>query len=193
MSGTGDILLTARLRVRNWQESDRPLFREINSDPRVMAFFPHRRSVEEADAFMNKVADQIATTGYGAYALALKTTDEPIGFCALMPAAMPGLFPEETIEIGWRLASRFWGQGYATEAAKALLDYGFDAKGLDAIVSFAVPQNCRSTAVMERLGLVRMPALDFDHPRVPDTHPHLKHHVFYAVTRNAWQATRAKP
>ena len=190
MSSAGDILETERLRVRNWQESDRPLFYEINSDPKVMEFFPHRRSVEEADAFMGKVASGIATTGYGAYALALKDTDEPIGFCALMPAAMPGLFPEETIEIGWRLAVRFWGKGYVTEAARTLLDYAFDVKKLDAVVSFAVPANRRSTAVMERLGLTRMPAMDFDHPRVPDTHPHLKRHVFYAITREAWLKRR---
>jgi len=190
MSDASDILLTERLRVRNWRENDRPLFYEINSDPKVMEFFPHRRSAEEADAFMDKVAGQIATTGYGAYALALKDTDEPIGFCALMPAAMPGLLPEETIEIGWRLARRFWGNGYVTEAARALLDYAFDVKRLDAIVSFAVPENRRSTAVMERLGLVHMPTMDFDHPRVPDTHPHLKRHIFYAITRDAWLKQR---
>lgn len=187
MSDAAEILRTPRLTLRNWRESDRPLFREINSDPKVMEFFPHRRTAAEADALMDEAAARITATGFGVYALELRETGEPIGFCGLLKVTMPGIFPEGTVEIGWRLAARFWGHGYVTEAARALLDHAFTAKGLDAVVSFAVPENRRSTAVMQRLGLVRIPALDFDHPRVPETHPHLKHHVVYAVTREAWR------
>ncbi|KGE00743.1 GNAT family acetyltransferase [Rhizobium sp. YS-1r] len=186
------ILETERLRLRSWLDSDRDLFREINADPKVMEFFPFRRSHEEADAFLTRLNDTITETGLGFYALELKETREPMGFCGLSLANMPEIFPAETVEIGWRLATRFWGHGYVTEAARALLDFAFDKKHLDAIVSFAVTDNHRSTAVMKRLGLHRVASLDFDHPRVPDTHPHLKPHVVYAVTRDEWLLQRQK-
>jgi RimJ/RimL family protein N-acetyltransferase len=185
------ILETERLRLRSWIDSDRDLFREINSDPKVMEFFPFRRTYEEADAFLARLNDAITETGLGFYALELKETQEPMGFCGLSLANMPDIFPVETVEVGWRLATRFWGNGYATEAARALLDFAFGEKHLDAVVSFAVGENRRSTAVMKRLGLHRITGMDFDHPRVPDTHPHLKPHVVYAVTRDEWQRQRA--
>jgi RimJ/RimL family protein N-acetyltransferase len=181
------ILETDRLLVRSWLDTDRDLFREINADPKVMEFFPFRRSHAEADGFLARLNDQITTTGLGLYALELKATQEPIGFCGLSHASMPGIFPVETVEIGWRLATRFWGMGYVTEAARAILDFAFGEKPLDAIVSFAVAENSRSTAVMKRLGLHRIEGMDFDHPRVPDTHPHLQPHVVYAITRDEWQ------
>ncbi|MCX8996413.1 GNAT family N-acetyltransferase [Rhizobiaceae bacterium BDR2-2] len=190
MTQAVELLQTQRLRVRNWQDGDRALFREINADPQVMEFFPHRRTADEADRLMDEANAAIAATGYGIYALERKDTADPIGFCALMPVNLPGIFPHEAVEIGWRLATRFWRQGYASEAARALLDHAFDVRRLDAVVSFAVAANLRSIAVMERLGLVRIPALDFDHPRVPDTHPHLKRHLVFAVTRDAWHASR---
>jgi len=183
-------LETERLRLRNWLDDDRNLFREINADPKVMEFFPFRRTYAEADALMAKLNDIITDTGIGFYCLELKATQEPIGFCGLSYANMPGIFPPEVVEIGWRLATRFWGNGYVTEAARALLDFAFDEKHLDAVVSFAVAENHRSTAVMKRLGLHRINGMDFDHPRVPDTHPHLKPHVVYAVTRDEWLRQR---
>jgi RimJ/RimL family protein N-acetyltransferase len=177
------ILETPRLRLRNWLEGDRDLFREINSDPKVMEFFPFRRSHEEADLLFDRVNAMIREDGLGFYAVELKETGEAMGFCGLAPANMPGIFPPETIEIGWRLATRFWGNGYITEAAKTLLEYGLKAKGLDAVISFAVAGNHRSTAVMKRIGMTHCPELDFDSPRVPDSHPHLKRHVTYAAVK----------
>ena len=94
--------------------------------------------------------------------------------------------PEGTVEIGWRLAPEFWGRGYASEAARAWLDRGFRDMGLDEIVSFAVRDNLRSVAVMQRIGMVADPGRDFDHPGVPDELPQLKPHVFYALKRSAW-------
>lgn len=180
------IVETDRLLLRRWLESDRNLFREINADPKVMQFFPFRRSYEEADLMMDRVNTLIDETGLCFYALELKETQEPIGFCGLSDAMMPDILPEGTIEIGWRLATRFWGRGYATEAAHGLLGYGFESKGLDEIVSFAVETNYRSIAVMQRLGMVRDANGDFDHPRVPDTHPLLKRHVLYRMTKAQW-------
>ena len=180
------ILETDRIHLRNWKETDRDLFHEINADRKVMEFFPFRRTKAESDALFDKVRGTIDDTGLGFYALADKATDEPMGFCGL---SRPNLEPQlETtgVEIGWRLATRFWGRGYVTEAAKALMDHGFHTVGLPEIVSFAVSANRRSTAVMERLGMRRVPERDFDHPRVPDSHPHLRRHVVYVLTGDEW-------
>ncbi|TCL93893.1 RimJ/RimL family protein N-acetyltransferase [Rhizobium sp. PP-WC-2G-219] len=174
---------TKRLRIRNWQDSDRDLFFEINSDPEVMSFFPFRRDRADADALFDRNRQAIADTGYGFFALALKETDEPIGFCGLAIPDLAPILPVGTVEIGWRLARRDWSKGYVTEAASVLLAFGFKTRGLDEIVSFAVTDNRRSIAVMERIGLIRDIDGDFDHPRVPDTHPHLKRHVLYRRKR----------
>ncbi len=175
------ILETDRLRIRSWIEGDRDLFREINADPKVMEYFAFRRSHAESDALLDKLNASIRHTGFGFYALELKEASEPIGFCGLSLANMPDIFPIETVEIGWRLATRFWGHGYVTEAARALLDFAFTSKDIPAVLAFAVADNRRSTAVMERIGMTRCPQMDFEHPRVPDTHPHLKRHAVYAA------------
>ncbi|MBB4953271.1 RimJ/RimL family protein N-acetyltransferase [Agrobacterium vitis] len=180
------ILETERLLLRNWKDSDRDLFREINCDPKVTEFFAIRRTHEEADTIMALINQLIEETGLCFYALELKETGEPIGFCGLSDAMLPEILPEGTIEIGWRLATRFWGHGYVTEAATALIDYGFQIKGLDQIVSFAVETNHRSTAVMKRLGMTLDHNGGFIHPRVPDTHPHLQRHVLYRLTQQNW-------
>jgi RimJ/RimL family protein N-acetyltransferase len=177
---------TQRLRIRNWLETDRPLFAEINADPKVMEFFPRRRSRQESDALMDEVRQRIDETGFGFFALALKDTDEPIGFLGLARPDLEPHLPNGTVEIGWRLAVRFWRHGYVTEASEAMLRHGFETHGLAEIVSFAVADNTRSTAVMQRLGLRHDPARDFLHPRVPDTAAHLKRHVLYAISRDEW-------
>lgn len=177
------ILETPRLRLRNWRPDDRDLFREINRDPKVMEFFPFRRTHAEADALLERLTAMVAETGLGFYAVECKDLAEPIGFCGLSRANLAPLLPGDTVEIGWRLATRFWGHGYVTEAASALIEFGFRDKGLSEIVAFAVEANHRSIAVMERLGMRRDPGGDFDHPRVPDSHPHLKRHVLYRIRR----------
>ena len=175
------VLETERLRLRSWIESDRHLFREINADTKVMEFFAFRRSHAEADALLEKINSSIRETGLGFYCLELKETSEPVGFCGLSLANMPDIFPAETVEIGWRLATRFWGHGYVTEAGRALLDFAFREKSIPAVLAFAVAANRRSTAVMERIGMRPCRYMDFDHPRVPETHPHLKRHFVYAA------------
>ena len=182
------ILETERLRIRNWTAGDGDLFHEINSDPKVMEFFPARRSRAQSDAFLEYVKSGIEETGYGFTCLEDKQTGRPIGFCGLAYANLAPIFPADTIEIGWRLALPFWGRGYVTEAARALLKHGFETRGLAEIVSFAVAANRRSTAVMERIGLVRDPARDFDHPRVPAEMPHIRRCVVYALDAAGWQA-----
>ena len=95
------------------------------------------------------------------------------------------------VEVGWRLARAHWGHGYVTEAAREAHRFGFDVVGLEEIVSFTVPHNERSWRVMERIGLVREPARDFDHPLVDAVaYPHLVRHVFYRLDRAGWLASQ---
>ena len=178
---------TPRLIIRNWQESDAALFHHINSDAAVMEFFAIRRDRGQSDELMRRLAGDISETGYGFFALQTKVDGQPIGFTGLSMVDLQPHFPAGTVEIGWRLGADHWGRGYATEAAQALLRLGFEARGLDEIVAFAVPENRRSIAVMERLGMCRDPGRDFDHPRVPDSHPHLQRHVLYALRSEAWR------
>lgn len=181
-------LETERLIIRNWQENDRALMHLINSDERVMEFFPFRRNREESDAILDRVRMSIEDKGFGFTPIALKDTNEAIGFCGLADATAEDPKFQNLIEIGWRLAPLFWGKGYITEAAQRLLQFGFEEMKLEEIVSFAVHNNHRSTAVMERIGMQRVPGQDFDHPGVPDTHPHLKRHVFYSLDNSSWRA-----
>lgn len=181
---------TERLLLRNWEERDRDLFHRINSDERVMEFFPFRRDRAAADAKMDEFRAWIAEDGYGFTAAEIIETRECIGFVGLFGTDHLPFLPSGTIEIGWRLAPEFWGHGYVTEAAEAWLAHGFETLGLEEIISFAVRDNRRSTAVMERLGMTADPASDFDHPGIPDSHPALKPHVLYRLSRDSWQARK---
>lgn len=181
------ILETERLRLRAWAETDRELFAEINNDPTVMEFFPFRRTRAEADALFDRNNSNIFETGFGFFALALRENDAPVGFCGLARTDLEPHLPDGTVEIGWRLALPHWGKGYVTDAARALLDYGFGERKLGEIVAIAVPANTRSTAVMKRIGMRPDSMRDFDHSGVPDTHPQLKRHVLYAITAEEWR------
>lgn len=181
------LIETARLRLRGWREGDRDLFHEINADRKVMEYFPFRRTRAESDALFDRLRAMMLEDGLGFHAVALKDSDEAMGFCGLAKAGIEPVLPVGTVEIGWRLATRFWGNGYITEAASALLAHGFDTLQLPEIVSFAVAANRRSVAVMQRIGLRRDPTRDFDHPRVPDDRPDLKRHVMYALTMREWR------
>lgn len=179
---------TERLILRNWEERDRALFHRINSDDRVMEFFPLRRTRLQSDALMDRLRTGVAQRGYGFSALEIAATGECIGFAGLHPAEIEPVVPPGSIEIGWRLAPEYWGFGYVTEAAEAMLGFGFETFGFEEIISFAVSNNHRSTAVMKRIGMSADPASDFDHPAVPASHPHLKRHVMYRLTRGDWRA-----
>jgi len=185
-------MTTPRLLLRNWIDSDRELFHRINADETVMAFFPFRRDAAEADALMEHLAEGIARDGYGFAAAELRSTGECIGFVGIQEAHLPPILPAGTVEIGWRLAPEFWGRGLVTEAAEAWLAFGFETRGLEEIVSFAVWNNDRSTAVMKRLGMQADPARDFDLPGLADRHAALRRHVLYALRRQDWLARQER-
>ncbi|MDE3045902.1 MAG: GNAT family N-acetyltransferase [Verrucomicrobiota bacterium] len=173
------ILKTQRLLLRPWQDSDRISFQKINSDPRVREFFPSLLTAEESDQQAKVMALFIEQNGWGLWAAEIPGVAPFIGFIGLMPVSFSAHFTP-AIEIGWRLAYEHWGHGYAPEGAKAALDFGFQELKLPEIVSFTSSQNTRSRRVMEKIGMHRDPADDFDHPKLPEGHP-LRKHVLYRL------------
>ncbi len=172
-------LTTPRLELRHWREADLELFAAMNSDPAVMEHFPELLSRRQSDGLVDRIEAGFAANGFGLWALEVRGTDEFIGFTGLAVPEFEAHFTP-AVEVGWRLVRSAWGNGYATEAAGAALRFGFDEVGLDEIVSFTVPGNRRSRAVMERLGMRRDPRDDFDHPGLPPGHP-LRPHVLYRI------------
>lgn len=176
---------TSRLRLRQWQAADYAPFAALNADPDVMAYFPSLRSRAESDRLIADCAAHISQFGWGFWAAELKATGTFIGFVGLneAPAALPF---SPCVEIGWRLAKDYWGQGLATEAAQAALGVGFEQLKLDEIVAFTPLANRRSVAVMERLHMQR-DAESFEHPAVPAGSSLTRHHL-YRLSHTRWSA-----
>ncbi len=173
------IIATPRLRLRLWKPADLAPFAAMNADPRVMEFYPQVLTCAESDAVAARVAEGFAKHGFGLWALEIPGVETFAGFVGLSVPRWEANFTP-CVEVGWRLAAKHWGHGYATEAARAAVAYGFDAFGLQEIVSFTATQNLRSQAVMRRIGMERRPELDFDHPVLDEGH-RLRRHVFYRV------------
>lgn len=174
---------TERLQLRQWVSSDREPFAAMSADAQVMEYFPSTLSRSESDATAEKCEALIAERGWGVWAVELIDTKEFIGIVGLhIPRA--DLPASPCVEILWRLARSHWGHGYATEAAAAALEIGFEQLHLQEIVSFAVVNNHRSRAVMERLGMIDS-GKTFEHPEVPAS-SHLREHCLYKIPRNRW-------
>lgn len=170
---------TERLLLRQWRADDREPFARMSADPEVMAHFPGTLVRAEADRIVDVVEAEIATHGYGFWALESRTTGDFLGFTGIR-APRDALPFSPCIEVGWRLARDSWGKGYATEAARAALDFGFTRLGLPEIVSFTAVRNERSRRVMQRLGMIERG--EFDHPALPADSP-LRRHVWFSIAR----------
>lgn len=174
-------LETPRLRLRQWRATDLEPFAQMNRDPAVMEYFPALLSREQSDAIVARTEQLFRERGFGLWALELREDGALAGFVGLSVPRFEAHFTP-CVEVGWRLAREHWGHGYATEAGLAALDFGFGASGLTEIVSMAVATNARSRRVMERLGMTRQAADDFDHPHLSEGHP-LRRHVLYRKRR----------
>jgi len=165
-------LRTERLILRPWCDEDREPFAALNTDPAVMEYFPSLLSREQSDAMVDRIVGHFEREGFGLWAV--EAPGAPfIGFTGLQrPSFM------DAVEVGWRLARPYWGAGYATEAARASLAWGFAHLGLSEIVAMVVPDNVRSQRVMEKLGMRRDPTADFDHPRIAEDSPRRAHWLF---------------
>jgi len=173
-------LVTDRLRLSQWRDEDREPFAALNADPEVMEHFPSTLTRDQSDALADRIAGAIDERGYGLWAIERIDDGAFLGFTGISIPFFEAPFMPCT-EIGWRLSRDSWGHGYATEAARASLEFGFTEVGLDEIVSFTAVPNVRSQAVMQRLGMTRDPADDFDHPMVAEGSP-LRRHVLYRLS-----------
>ncbi|MCH9756286.1 MAG: GNAT family N-acetyltransferase [Gammaproteobacteria bacterium] len=182
------IIETERLILRTWCDDDlEPMFR-INQDPKVMEYLLPMSSKQETQDFIDRAKRNQEVYGYTFYAVELKSTHEMIGFIGLLHRKqVPFSDSNPSTEIGWRLASKHWGKGFATEGATAVLAYAFHVLYLPEVVSLTVVNNTKSRRVMEKIGLTHNPDDDFDHPKVPDDSP-LKQHVLYRLFQQEYLA-----
>ena len=180
-SASFEPIRTERLNLRRWREEDVEAFVAINADPLAMKFMPGTLTREETMALIARIEEHFRAHGFGIWALEVPGVAPFAGFLGLQRVGFEAPFTP-AVEIGWRLAPNFWGKGYATEGARAALRYGFEKSNLDQIVSFTVPANKASWAVMERIGMVRDAGGDFDHPRLPVGHE-LRRHILYRKQR----------
>ena len=175
-------LTTERLVLRGWRDDDKAPYAELNADPVVMEHFPSTLTPEQSGEMVDRMAGSWGERGYGLWAVEVSSTRQFIGFVGL---SSPGWMSASTpcIEVGWRLARHAWGQGYAPEAARAALGWGFEHLDPpdDEFVSFTTVTNDKSRRVMEKLGLTHDPADDFDHPLLPDWAG--RRHVLYRIGR----------
>ncbi|MGW5155664.1 GNAT family N-acetyltransferase [Nonomuraea wenchangensis] len=174
-------LRTDRLILRRWSDSDLEPWAAMNADPEVREHLGDLLTREQSDASVSRFQAEFDRRGYGWWAVEVEATGEFIGFAGL--DEVDDHLPFTGVEIGWRLARSAWGQGYATEAALAVLAHGFDALELPEILAVTTATNHRSQAVMRRIGMTRDPADDFDDPTEPEGP--LRPNVLYRITRGA--------
>jgi len=179
------IIRTKRLILRPWQESDLESFAQLNADPRVMEYFPSVLSRKESDDLARRIIAKFEEQKWGLWAASVPDVADFIGFIGLSIPSFETHFTP-AVEVGWRLAFDQWGNGYATEGAKAALAYGYETLQLPEIVSFTAEQNMRSRRIMEKIGMQYDPKDDFDHPKLPEDH-HLRRHVLYRLKAEQWQ------
>src|ERR1035438_8183445 len=170
-------LIGRRVILRQWDDADLTVFAAMNADDRVMEFFPKKLSLEESREFLARLKNGIEERGWGLWAVEIN--GECAGLTGLARPAFEAHFMPCT-EIGWRFRSKFWGQGYATEAARLALIFAFSSLRLEEVVSFTARVNLRSVSVMQRLGMGHDCEEDFDHPKLSAGHP-LQRHVFYRL------------
>jgi RimJ/RimL family protein N-acetyltransferase len=177
-------LTTERLILRQWRESDHEPFARLNADPTVMEFMGRQLTRDESEAMAVSIHRVIESRGWGLWAVEVRNGAPFIGFVGLAIPTFDAHFTP-CVEIAWRLAHEHWNRGYATEAATASLRFAFQEMQLPQVVSFTAALNIRSTRVMERSGMSRDLAGDFEHPRLAPSHP-LRPHVLYRADRDAW-------
>lgn len=191
------VVRTARLVLRGWTQADLQPWHALHGDPEVVRFLgpgPYHRAA--TDRIVERFTRHWDEEGFGPWAIEIDQAPAGwpsrfLGFVGLLrvPEDLP---VAPAVEIGWRLARPAWGRGVATEAARAALRVGFEDLGLGEVVSFTVHDNTRSRAVMARLGMVRDPRGDFDHPRLPASSP-LRRHVLYRLTPAGWAGRAGAP
>lgn len=169
---------TERLNLRQWQPGDKAAYSALNADKEVMKYFPALLTAEQSVAHIKKMTGDIDNLGYGLFAVERKVDHAFIGFTGFSQPSFTTYFTPCT-EIGWRLEKQYWNQGYATEAAKACLRFGFEKLLLKDIYSWTSVHNRKSEQVMKKIGMQKKGL--FDHPKMETAH-WLREHVLYKIS-----------
>lgn len=173
---------TERLIIRPWRDEDRADYLATCNTEAVTANLGGPASIEDVDAGLERIRKSQEDNGFCFWALERKADGAFLGYCGLKVTNLPGTPVADDVEIGWRLPEDAWGQGYAQEAAKAVLNWAWTNLDVGRIVSFTIPTNRASQRAMERIGMQRREDLDFAHPNFAPGHQ-LSAHVAYAVDR----------
>lgn len=171
------IFESERLGFRRWDNEDKIAFAKMNANLDVMEYFPNALSKNESDAFLDRIENHIERYGYGLWAVEIKSNSELIGFIGFSHPKFEEYFTP-CVEIGWRIDQKFWNNGYATEAAKICLKYGFEKLKFDKIYSFTAKINKKSINVMNKIGLEK--ESEFNHPSLNEE-SELRLHVLYSI------------
>lgn len=177
-------LKTDRLILRQWKESDLLPFAKMNADPEVMEYYPSTISESESNQLANRIKGFITKRSWGFWAVETINENEFIGFVGLHKPTYD-LPVSSCVEVGWRFSKKYWGKGYATEAAKESLRFAFEDLQLNEVYSFASVSNKKSCSVMERLNMVNT-GNNFEHPIIPEGHS-LREHVLYKIIKKQWE------
>lgn len=177
-------LSTPRLLLRPWRDGDLEAFAALNADPEVMRHFPACMGREDSDALAARIHAHFSEHGFGQWIVERRDDGAFLGVLGVQHVGFEAAFTP-AVEIGWRLDRAFWRQGYALEAARAVLEYAFAQLRLTEVVAFTVPANLPSQSLMQRLGMQRDAAADFEHPRLPQGHA-LRPHVLFRISREQW-------
>ncbi|MCC8959354.1 GNAT family N-acetyltransferase [Bradyrhizobium sp. Pear77] len=177
-------LSTPRLILRSWMESDRLPFAEMSQDAQVMEYLRPLPTRDASDAWIDFQISHQSSHGFCLWAVESKESGVFMGAVGLLRIGFVAPFTP-AIEVGWRLARQFWGQGFAVEAARVSLQFGFEEIRLKEIVAHASTRNVRSRRVMAKLGMSHDSAEDFDHPRMPENDA-LRRQALYRLTQEVW-------
>ena len=175
-------LKTERLILRPFTPGDLPKFAEIYADSEAMRYFSSPLTSVVSAQWLTAWADKLARYGYAFAAVETRHDGQLIGMAGLSRLE-EGVPIAPCSEIGWRLTPSAWHKGYATEAARAWLNYGFDTLGLTEIFSYTPKLNLPSQRVMQRIGMQRAEDLDFDYSELPADDP-LRPMVVYRLQHN---------
>lgn len=179
-------LETDRLILREWKKEDRQPFARMNGDPMIMEYMPRALDEKASNKLADRFAEHFEKHGYGLYACERKEDGAFMGFVGLDNVSIDVPFAP-AVEIAWRLDYEYWGKGYATEAARRVLDHAFGELKLKEIVAFSVHDNTRAIQIMEKLGMSRDMKGDFDYPALRKGHP-LGAFVLYRLSRKDYLA-----
>jgi RimJ/RimL family protein N-acetyltransferase len=179
-------IVTERLHLRSTCSDDLASVTALGADERVMTSLSGVLTADQCVGWLERQVRQWRVNGLGPFVVEREGVF--VGFVGLSSTDFEaGLVP--AVEVAWRIAFDHWGKGYATEAARAVIEDAFERLGLSEVAAVTTPQNTRSRRVMDRLGMVYSPAETFEHPRVPEGSP-LRTHVVYRLPRENWSLPR---